>query len=42
MTRFLDGHSHPFSIHRIALAGQQLDKQVGEWFGPGTIAHVLK
>ncbi|KAI8901748.1 hypothetical protein BC833DRAFT_576517 [Globomyces pollinis-pini] len=42
ITRFNDSPISPFSIHRIALHGQQLDKQVGEWFGPSTISQVLK
>ncbi|KAJ3052933.1 Cysteine protease atg4, partial [Rhizoclosmatium hyalinum] len=32
----------PYSIHRIALIGQQYDKNIGEWFGPTTIAQVLR
>jgi hypothetical protein len=42
VTRFLDSPTAPFSIHKIALQGMQFDKQVGEWFGPGTISQVLK
>jgi cysteine protease ATG4 len=40
--RFLDSPTAPFSIHKIALEGQKFGKQVGEWFGPGTISQVLK
>ncbi|KAI8991967.1 hypothetical protein BDF20DRAFT_847551 [Mycotypha africana] len=32
----------PFSIHRIALLGKQLGKNIGEWFGPSTISQVLQ
>ncbi|KAI9243474.1 hypothetical protein BY458DRAFT_448260 [Sporodiniella umbellata] len=32
----------PFSIHRIALLGKQLGKNIGEWFGPSTISLVLQ
>ncbi|KAJ3022778.1 Cysteine protease atg4a [Thoreauomyces humboldtii] len=39
---FLDAPSAPYSIHRIAAAGTQYGKKIGEWFGPSTIAHVLK
>ena len=42
ITKFLDSNTSPFSIHRIALIGQQFDKKIGEWFGPNTIAHVLR
>ncbi|KAI8594105.1 hypothetical protein BDZ88DRAFT_402591 [Geranomyces variabilis] len=39
---FLDVPSAPFSIHRIALLGKQFGKNIGEWFGPSTISHVLR
>ncbi|KAJ3068647.1 Cysteine protease atg4b [Podochytrium sp. JEL0797] len=39
---FLDSNSSPYSIHRIALIGQQYDKNIGEWFGPTTISQVLR
>ncbi|ORY49948.1 hypothetical protein BCR33DRAFT_676867 [Rhizoclosmatium globosum] len=42
ITWFLDSNSSPYSIHRIALIGQQYDKNIGEWFGPTTIAQVLR
>jgi hypothetical protein len=32
----------PFSIHRIALLGKQLGKNIGEWFGPSTIGQVIQ
>ncbi|KAI8883618.1 hypothetical protein K501DRAFT_184017 [Backusella circina FSU 941] len=32
----------PFSIHRIALLGKQLGKDIGEWFGPSTISQVIQ
>jgi len=32
----------PFSIHKIAEAGVQEGKKIGEWFGPNTIAQCLK
>ncbi|KAI8379448.1 uncharacterized protein BYT42DRAFT_327482 [Radiomyces spectabilis] len=32
----------PFSIHRIALLGKQLGKNIGEWFGPNTISQVIQ
>ncbi|KAI9208359.1 uncharacterized protein BJ171DRAFT_491094 [Polychytrium aggregatum] len=39
---FLDSNSSPYSIHRVALLGQQYDKEIGAWFGPGTISQVLR
>ncbi|CAG8446689.1 13196_t:CDS:10 [Acaulospora morrowiae] len=30
-----------YSIHSIARVGISLDKKIGEWFGPATIAHAL-
>ncbi|EIW67990.1 hypothetical protein TREMEDRAFT_63874 [Tremella mesenterica DSM 1558] len=41
---FLDDPSPlcPFSVHRIALIGKELGKEVGEWFGPSTAAGALK
>ncbi|KAJ9082246.1 Cysteine protease atg4 [Entomophthora muscae] len=43
MELFLDDMSPrcPFSIHRIALLGKQLGNEIGEWFGPNTMAQVL-
>ncbi|RUP42759.1 hypothetical protein BC936DRAFT_138119 [Jimgerdemannia flammicorona] len=32
----------PFSIHRIALLGKLLGKNIGEWFGPSTTSQVIK
>ncbi|KAJ3321234.1 Cysteine protease atg4 [Boothiomyces sp. JEL0866] len=42
VTKFIDSPTAVYSIHRIALEGKQFDKQVGEWFGPLTISHVLR
>ncbi|KAJ9126012.1 hypothetical protein QFC24_002284 [Naganishia onofrii] len=41
---FLDDPSPvcPFSVHRMALVGKQLGKEVGEWFGPSTAAGAIK
>lgn len=41
---FLDDPSPlcPFSVHRMALIGKELGKDVGEWFGPSTAAGALK
>ncbi|KAK2461157.1 hypothetical protein APHAL10511_006684 [Amanita phalloides] len=32
----------PFSVHRMALAGKELGKDVGQWFGPSTAAGAIK
>lgn len=41
---FLDDPSPlcPFSVHRMALIGKELGKEVGEWFGPSTASGALK
>lgn len=39
---FSDVKTAPYSIHQIALMGACEGKNVGEWFGPNTIAQVLK
>lgn len=41
-TKIFVDRSAPYSIHQIALMGVSHGKQVGEWFGPNTIAQVLK
>ncbi|KAH9980532.1 hypothetical protein BJV74DRAFT_101947 [Russula compacta] len=44
LTWFLDSPSSlcPFSVHRMALAGKELGKDVGQWFGPSTAAGAIK
>lgn len=42
LSRFEDRQTAPFSIHQIALKGATEGKEVGQWFGPNTIAQVLK
>lgn len=42
LQKFEDRRQAPFSIHQIALMGASEGKEVGEWFGPNTIAQVLK
>merc|ERR1719435_217241 len=40
---FQDTHQAPFSIQQIALTGATAEKRsVGEWFGPNTMAQVMK
>ncbi|XP_014249593.1 cysteine protease ATG4B-like isoform X2 [Cimex lectularius] len=39
---FEDRKSAGYSIHQIALMGASEGKQVGDWFGPNTVAQVLK
>jgi cysteine protease ATG4 len=44
LTWFLDNPSGqaPFGVHRMALAGKELGKEVGSWFGPSTAAGAIK
>lgn len=44
LSYFLDDPSPlvPFSVHRMALIGKALGKEVGEWFGPSTAQGALK
>ena len=44
ITWFFDSPSPlcPFSVHRMALAGKDLGKEVGQWFGPSTAAGAIK
>ncbi|GJJ09389.1 hypothetical protein Clacol_003611 [Clathrus columnatus] len=44
LTWFFDSPSPscPFSVHRMALAGKELGKDVGQWFGPSTAAGAIK
>ncbi|XP_025161971.1 cysteine protease ATG4A isoform X2 [Harpegnathos saltator] len=42
LKRFEDKRAATFSIHQIALTGASEGKEVGQWFGPNTIAQVLK
>lgn len=42
LSRFEDRRAAPFSIHQIALMGASEGKEVGQWFGPNTVAQVLK
>ncbi|KAF9184885.1 Cysteine protease atg4b [Haplosporangium sp. Z 767] len=39
---FADEPERYYSIHNIAKSGLALDKRVGEWFGPSTVAHALR
>lgn len=39
---FEDRRSASYSIHQIALTGASEGKEVGEWFGPNTVAQVLR
>ena len=32
----------PFSVHRMAPAGKELGKDVGQWLGPSTVAGAIK
>nr|CAD7400011.1 unnamed protein product [Timema poppensis] len=39
---FEDRRAAAYSIHQIALMGASEGKDVGHWFGPNTVAQVLK
>ncbi|CAK9779370.1 hypothetical protein CC85DRAFT_288674 [Cutaneotrichosporon oleaginosum] len=41
---FLDDPSPlcPFSVHRMAMIGKELGKEIGQWFGPSTAAGALR
>ncbi|KAG0310627.1 Cysteine protease atg4b, partial [Dissophora globulifera] len=39
---FADEPDRYYSIHNIARQGQALEKRIGEWFGPSTVAHALQ
>nr|XP_026487654.1 cysteine protease ATG4B isoform X1 [Vanessa tameamea] len=40
--RFEERKQAPYSIHQVALMGACEGKEVGQWFGPNTVAQVLK
>lgn len=42
VTLFLDDPLAPLSLHNIATLGKNVGKGVGEWYGPNTVAHVVR
>lgn len=42
VNRFEDNRKSPFSLHQIALMGDSEERKVGQWFGPNTVAQVIK
>jgi len=39
---FQDKKTSTYSIHQLAQMGVSEGKEVGQWFGPNTVAQVLK
>ncbi|KNC74094.1 hypothetical protein SARC_13347, partial [Sphaeroforma arctica JP610] len=39
---FRDAPTSPYSIHAIAYEGVALDKHIGQWFGPTTVAQAIR
>ena len=39
---FEDKATSNYSIHQLAVTGVGEGKEVGQWFGPNTVAQVLK
>ncbi|CAF4870161.1 unnamed protein product, partial [Rotaria magnacalcarata] len=39
---FIDKRHSSYSIHQIVQMGDSEGKSVGQWFGPNTIAQVLR
>lgn len=42
LARFMDNKACLYSIHRISMLGESEGKEVGDWFGPNTVAQVMK
>ncbi|XP_044734329.1 cysteine protease ATG4B [Chrysoperla carnea] len=42
LSKFEDRRQAPYSIHQIAQMGKSEGKDIGQWFGPNTVAQVLK
>lgn len=42
LKKFQERRQAPYSIHQVALMGASMGKAVGQWFGPNTVAQVLK
>lgn len=37
-----DSLNSPFSIHQLVKLGETLGKKPGDWYGPGSVAHLLR
>ncbi|CAF3671730.1 unnamed protein product, partial [Rotaria sordida] len=42
LNMFIDKRHSSYSIHQIVQMGNSEGKEIGQWFGPNTIAQVLR